>query len=112
MVVPVLRRVNTIGIRFTKGVKTPAILEKVIEDKLGIPISEIAGLAAWGPRRHMVKVKSSQVYDRLVTRYVGFPIRINNDTEIEVDDLSSYKDRVKVTRVPFEVPQQSLKMST
>ena len=109
MVAPVLKRVNTIGVRFTKGEKTPATLEKALETKLGIPISEMAGLAPWGPKKHLVKVKSSQEYERLVTRYVGYPIRVDRNTDIEVDDLSSYKDRVKVTRVPFEMTQSTLK---
>ena len=34
---------------------------------------------------------------------------MDNGHEIEVDDLSSYKDRVKITRVPFEMSQDTLK---
>ena len=109
MVGPVLKRVNTIGIRFTKGEKTEAILEKAIEDKLGIHISEIAFLAAWESKKHLVKVISWQVYERIVSRYVGYPIRIDNEHEIEVDDISSYKDCLKITRMPFEMTQDTLK---
>ena len=66
-----------------------------------------AGLAHWGPKKHLVKVKSRQEYERLITRYVGYPIRIDNAHGIEVDDVSSYKDRVKITRVPFEMTQNT-----
>ena len=99
---PVLKRVNTIGIRFTKGDKIQDVREKAMEDKL-------AGLASFGPKKHMVKVKSCQEYERLVTRYVGYPIRVDNEHEIEVDDLSSYKDHVKITNMPFEMTQKRLK---
>ena len=109
MVIPKLKRVNTIGIRFTKGDKTPDILDTVIVSKLGIPKHELAGLANYGPKKHMIKVKTLQMYEHLVLRYVGYPIRVDNDHEIEVDDLSSYKDRVKVTRVPFEMSRRTLK---
>ena len=40
MVIPVLPRVNTIGIRFTKGLKTDSLMDKIVEDKLGIPAHE------------------------------------------------------------------------
>ena len=109
MVAPVLRRVNTIGIRFTKGTKTEALIDKIIDDKLGIPVHEIAGMADYGTKKHQIKVISSQMYDHLVARYVGYPIRLDRNTEFEVDDLSSYKDKVKITRVPFELSHDTLK---
>ena len=109
MVVPKLKRVNTLGIQFIKGEKCDDILEKIIEDKLGIPVNELAGLADYGPKRHMIKVRTEQMYKHLCDRYVGYPIRVDRDHEIELNDLSSYKDRVKVTRVPFEMSSSVLK---
>ena len=109
MVVPVLPRVNTIGIRFTKGTKTDALLDKIIDEKLGIPVHELAGMANYGPTKHFIKVHTRQMYEHLVTRYVGYPIRLDRNNEFEVDDLSSYKDRVKITRVPFEMSHDDLK---
>ena len=93
---------------FTKGVKTPALLEKALEDKLGISIDEMAGLADWGPKHHYVKLRTKQAYEHIVNRYVGYPIRVDNTHEIEVDDLSTYKDRVKVTRIFFEINKDKL----
>ena len=109
MVAPILARVNTIGIRFTKGSKTEELLDKIIHDKLGILVNELAGLADYGPKKHCVKVHSEQMYNHLVARYVGFSLRIDRVTEIEVDDLSSYRDRVKISRVPFEMTSDTLK---
>ena len=51
MVAPALPRINTIGIRFIKGTKTEDILDKIIHDKLGIPVDELAGLADYGPKK-------------------------------------------------------------
>ena len=53
-----MKKINTIGIRFTKGVQSEEIIEKIIEDKLGIPFHELAGLAYYGPKRHKVRVLS------------------------------------------------------
>ena len=80
-----------------------------MHDKLGIPTNELAGLADYGPKKHFVKVQSEQMYNHLLSRYLGYPIRIDNETEIEIDDLSSYKDRVKITRVPFELSPDTIK---
>ena len=102
MVIPAMPKVNTIGIRFVKGSKTEELLDKIIHDKLGIPVAELAGLADYGPKKHLIKVKTQQMYEHLVSRYVGYPLRIDNSNDIEVDDLSSYQDRVNVSRVPFE----------
>ena len=102
-------RVNTVGIRFTKGTKNEELLDKIIHDKLGIPVDELAGLADYGPKKHYIKVRTEAMYEHLVSRYLGYPNRIDRHTEIEMDDLSSYKIRVKITRVLFEMPSSSLK---
>lgn len=105
---PVLKRINTIGIRFIKGEKTDDLLEKIIEDKLGIHLDEICGLADYGPKRHLVKVKTTQKYGYLVDRFLGFPIRVDRNTDIEIDDISSYKSRVKIQRFAFEMSMETL----
>ena len=79
MVVPVLPTVNTIGIRFTKGTKTDALLDKVIDEKLGIPLHELAGMANYGPKKHFIKVHTRQMYDHIVSRYVGYPISLDRE---------------------------------
>ena len=39
-----MKRVNSIGIRFTKGEKNNELLENIIENKLGIPLHELVGM--------------------------------------------------------------------
>ena len=108
MVVPKMKRINTIGIRFTKGEKTEDSLVKIL-DKIGIPLHEVGGMVNYGIKRHMIKLKTEQMYQHLIARYIGYPIKVDNTLEVEIDDLSSYKDRVKVTRVPFEMTSDMLK---
>ena len=45
----------------------------------------------------------------LKKRYGAYPITVDRDHEIQIDDLSSYTDRVKVTRVPYEISRSTLK---
>ena len=103
-----MKRVNSIGIRFTKGEKTNELLEKIIEDKLGIPAHELAEMFHWGAKRHIVKVSTAQMYKHICDRYIGYPIRVDSTHEIEIDDLSTPKDRIKMTRVPLEMSQRSI----
>ena len=84
-------------------------MDKIIDDKLGIPLHEIAAMADYGTKRHLIKVHSSQMYDHIISRYLGYPIRLDNENEFEIDDLSSYKDKVKITRLPFEMSSETLK---
>ena len=72
-----MKRVNSIGIRFIKGEKSNKVLEKIIEDKLGIPLQELAGMVHWGPKRHVVKVRSSQMYQHICKTYIGYTIRVD-----------------------------------
>ena len=75
---PKLKRVNTVGIRFTKGDKDDS---------------------------HYLYF----TYSRLVKDFEGMTIRLDDDTEFVVDDLSTYKNRVRVTKVPFEMDDASLR---
>ena len=108
MEIPKWKRVKTIGIRFTKGEKNEEIMEKIIVDKLGIPVDELTWMANFGRFRHMVRVRSEQMYKHICDRYVGYTIRVDKDHDIQIDDLSSYKDRVKVTRLPYEISKRKL----
>ena len=77
MVIPKMPRVNTIGIRFTKGTKTPANLKKALHEKLGIPVEQLAGLADYGPKRQLVKLSTSQMFDHVVWSNFGIMVLFN-----------------------------------
>ena len=57
----------------------------------------------------MVKFRTFFTYNRLVNEFVGKKLRIGNENEVELEDLSTYKNRVWVQKVPFEMDDSSLK---
>ena len=94
---------NTVGIRYIKGTKSFNHYETIIENVLKLPIEEIAGLGDVGNKRFMLKTSSYPRYQQLCRDFVGQTISLDDKHVIQVDNLSSYKDRVRVTNVPFEL---------
>ena len=60
---------------------------------------EIYGIAEMGPKKFMLKLKTYSTYNRLVNDFEGTVNRLDDDNEFVVDDLSTYKNRVRVTKV-------------
>ena len=106
---PKIKRVNTIGIRYTKGERDESHYEEIIEHILKVSVDGIAGICEWGPKRFILKVSTSNTYLRISNDFVGKTMKIDNDNEFEVDDMSTYKNRVRVTKVPFEMHIEDLK---
>ena len=105
---PKIKRVNTVAIRYTKGERHESHYEKIIEHTLNVPIDGIAGICEMGPKRFLLKVSTSNTYQRLCNDFVGKTLIIDNDSEFELDDMSTYKNRVRVTNVPFEMESDVL----
>ena len=106
---PKLKRVNTVGIRYTKGERDEAHYWEIINNKLGVPKDQIYGMAEMGPKRFMVKFHSFFTYNKVVKEFDGKSFTIDNDHDVEIEDLSTYKNRVRVQKVPFEMDENSLK---
>ena len=108
---PEKKRVNTIGIRYIKGEREDSHYRTIIVDILGVSEDEIGGICEMGPKRFMLKVASAEIYLRICREFVhgGYAYRISDDIEFEVDDISTYKNRVRVTKVPFEMENEELK---
>ena len=86
---PVLRRENTVGIRFTKGKVEDSHYREIIDHVLGVDSDEIYGMAPMGPKRFMLKVTTWGTYNRIVKDFVGKHLTIDDDHEFEIDDLST-----------------------
>ena len=62
-----------------------------------------------GPKKFMLKVTTWCTDKRIVTDFVGQQFSIDDENEYEIDDLSTYKNRVRVTKVPFEMGDGELR---
>ena len=107
---PKIKHVNTVGIRYTRGEREDSHYAKIIVDVLEVSEDEIGGICEMGPKRFMLKVASARTYERLCRTYVGARCTIGDDIELEVDDISTYKYRVCVTKVPFEMENYQLRV--
>lgn len=107
---PTLKRENTVAIRFTKGQVEDSHYREIIYHTLGVENDEVYGIASMGVKRFMLKVSTWSTYNRIVKDFVGKYFVIDDDHEYEIDDLSTYKNRVKVTKVPFEMSEGDLKI--
>ena len=71
MVIPLIKRVNTVGIKYVKGERSIDHYENIIENILGIPIDEIVGLGECDKNKFMVKIKSERLYQQICVKLVG-----------------------------------------
>ena len=109
MVIPLIKRVNTVGIKYVKGERSIDHYENIIENILGIPIDEIVGLGECGKKKFLVKIKSERLYQQICLKLVGETKTVDENHKIVIEDLSPYKDRVRVVNVPFELPNEALR---
>ena len=106
---PTLKRENTVGIRFTKGKVEDPHYREIIYRKLGVEDNEVFGIVPMGPKKFMLKLTTWDTYNRIVVNFVGTSMTIDDENEYEIDDLSTYKNRVRVTKVPFEMSDEELR---
>ena len=105
---PSIVKANTIGITYNKGNHIEAHFRKVIENLLGVPDAEVAGIDMRGTNRWLSKLHSTQRYNHIIENFTGkdYPLGLHN--VIRIDDISSYNTRVQLSRVPLEVTNDSL----
>ena len=105
---PILKKENTIGINYVVGEIKDSHFEYIIENLLGVPESEIDGIDDRGNVRFIFKVLKPETYEHICEHFAGRDIPIGNGNIIQVDDISSYGTMVEISRVPFEISNDTL----
>ena len=100
---PELKRRRTIGIRYTYVVREDEHYEKIIEEILSVPEDEVEGLDERGDKQLMIKFTTEERYNDIIDNFTYRNITIAPGTVIQVEDISTFKQRVLVRDVPFEV---------
>lgn len=108
MDVPSLKRENTIGINYVRGLIRDSHFGYIIGNILGVPDSEIDGIDDRGNCRFILKVTTAERYESICENFVGRDIPIGYGNIIQVDDISSYGTMVEISRVPFEISNEIL----
>ena len=108
MSVPTLKRVNTVGIKYVTGEIKEEHFEKIIEDILQIPEDEVLGIDE-RYRKFILKVDNEERYRLICENFTEMQLTVEPGVMIEVTDISSYRIRVLVRDVPFEVDNEKLR---
>ncbi|CAL4132724.1 unnamed protein product [Meganyctiphanes norvegica] len=108
MSIPMIKRVNTLGITYEKGEIKDPHFEEIIENQLGVLEEELLGIDLRGRTRFLFKVSSQKRYENICMHFTGRDIVLDNHHVIRVDDISSYSTRIQVSRVPLEISNDTL----
>ena len=109
MPVPTLKRVNTVGVRYITGEIKAEHFEIIIEQLLHIPEDEVIGIDE-RYKKFLLKVDNEARYLNICENYTEMQMNVEPGVVIEVSDISSYRSRVVVRDVPFEVGNEKLKL--
>ena len=107
---PVLLRENTIGITYKAGEIKDDHYENIIEKILGVSETDVVGIDDRGATRFLFEVRDNETYDRICEQFTGKDISIDQFNVIQVDDISSYGTRIEISRVPFAIDNNMLKI--
>ena len=107
---PVFKRENSIGITYVVGEIKDWHYEFIIEKILKVSESDVEGIDDRGKNRFLFEVSSKEIYERICDQFTGREIRVGSYCIVQVDDISSYGTKIEISRVPFLVTNDILKM--
>ena len=108
--VPLLKRVNTIDVRYVEGNRDEDHYEKIVEEILGVSEDELIGFddEIPGSKQLMIKVSTAAKYKYICDNLIGEKFTVASGHVIQIEDLSSYRVRVILSGVPFELTNDSV----
>ena len=102
--------VNTLGITYIHGAIREHHYETIFYKIMGIPESEIDGVDGRCDIRFIFKVTTKKRYDDICSQFTGRDILIERGHTIRVDDISTPGAMIELTRVPFDLSNDHLKL--
>ena len=106
---PHLKNINTISLKFFEGERNYKDVIHVLKDKIGLCKGDIQGLGYSGRDSVHVKLIDNDVYDTTIEEHCFNTFKTNSGSHIELLDISSYKTKVHMKNVPFELPNRALR---
>merc|ERR1711888_81343 len=107
---PVFKRENSIGITYVVGEIKDWHYEFIIEKILKVSESDVEGIDDRGKNRFLFEVSSKEIYERICDQFIGREIRVGSYCIVQVDDISYYGTKIEISRVPFLVTNDILKV--
>ena len=102
MIIPKRRRVNTIGVKYVKGVIKDEHYEQVIEKILGLQDEDILKIHESATTRFLFQLNKVN-YENVCKNHICKFLTLDEDSIIMIEDISSYKTEVYVTGIRFDI---------
>ena len=109
MEIPKRKRVNTLGIRYLRGTAEDKHYDRILKDILGLTKRDVIAIDERDNMHILFKVATKETYDRICDEntYIHYEVEENNAI-IVVEDLSSYRTKVAIKHIPFEVTSNDI----
>ena len=105
---PHLKNINTISLKFLQGERNYKDVIYVLKEEIGLCKGDILGLGFSGRDSVYVKLADNDVYNTTIEYHCTNTFETNSGSCIELLDISSYKTKVHMKNVPFELPNRAL----
>ena len=104
MEIPKRKRVNTLGIRYLKGTIKDSHYDMILGHFLGLVKADIVALDERDNMHILFKVATKETYDRICNEKTFENIEVGQNEAIAVvEDISSYRTKVLIRNIPFEI---------
>ena len=98
---------NTIGVKYLKGVIKDEQYETIIENILGLRDEDILKIEEFNSTRFLFQVNKGN-YDNICNNHVCKFLTLDEDTIIMVEDISSYKTEIFVSNIKFDMTEEEV----
>ena len=100
---PHLKNINTISLKFLQGERNYKDVIYVLKHEISLCKEDILGLGYSGKDSVHVKLANNEIYNNTIEYHCGNTFQTNNGSYIELLDISSYKTKVHLKNVPFDL---------
>ena len=98
---------NTIGVKYLKGVIKDQHYESIIENILCLKDEDILKIEEFSSTRFLFQVNEVN-YDYICKNHVCKFLTLDEDTIIMVEDISSYKTEIFVSNIKFDMTEKEV----
>ena len=111
MTEPIIKRVNTVSIRFAEGERSKPKARYLLRDVFKLKNTDIFGVGFEGKYSIHVKFTTAQVYNEVCRLHHGNTYDVGTRErvcQVKLIDVSSYSVKVSMKNVPFELSNTQL----
>ena len=107
---PIIKRLNTIGIKFIDCEREVSVCDHVLVNILGLSADsgDVRAIGESGRHIILVKLSSKLKYDEICQMHEGKEYTISDTTTVSIIDSSTYSTKVTIKNVPFELSIHAL----